>query len=467
MDVQETSFSVHLLDEKQHSGVNVPEILRKLNKKLLPACVLVLFFANIDRGNLAFVANPLCSDLKLTHTEYGAGAGVFFFGFVVSRIPSNAAMRFFGAPFWLATIMFVWGTFAAALAFIHTVHQFYVLRFFLGVAEGGAFPGVWFYLTGFFPDAYLTFPYAIISLALPLASVVSGPVAAVFLQMDGWSGMRSWRSLFFCEGLVPACFAPVFFFTMPKNISSSTFLSTQAKNWLKNQMHEDPFAKENGFIPEMKQIFRSRPFWILSLGGMLRAAFASVLYFWMALMIESSHSESPASKTNTCAASHSTSTQAMVFTAIVFGIAAIVTLIVGFLTDRIRNRSPWAAWIATAGGLAFMLWPWTQNSGRWMGLTLLTVAVCAVNATHPFEVGLLVSGFDAHSKAMALSLFATTTAMGGLLGPIINGVCIDAFEGYSIACVVTGLFGVVGGLTYFMVDDPLALQNNKSKTLNA
>ena len=129
------------VESSQVEDVEIGRLMRKLHRRVLPICLLILLFANIDRGNLGFVANQLCRDLNITHTQYGTGASAFFFGFLFSRIPSNVAMRYFGAPLWLMTIMFVWGLTAAALSFITGPIEFYVLRFLMGIAEGGAFPG--------------------------------------------------------------------------------------------------------------------------------------------------------------------------------------------------------------------------------------------------------------------------------------------------------------------------------------
>lgn len=430
-------------------------LVRKLHKYVLPLCLLILFLGNIDRGNLGFAANQLCRDLDLTHTQYGTGASAFFVGYLLSRIPSNLALRYFGAPLWLMVLMFSWGVAAAGLAFIHGVTEFYLLRLLLGIAEGGAFPGVWYYLTGFFPDEYLSFPYTIIAAAAPIATAVSGPIAAIFFSLDGKMFVRAWRALFFFEGLVPAVLAPVMFFFIPKSINRAHFLTADERLWLQQRMKIEHADSEPRFFEELKVIFRSMPFWIINIFGIVHLALFAVITYWTTLMIEETYTVADNEDDETCASSKSTSMASIIMTAFVFILSSISTLALGVFTKKGSNRSWISGWITALCGLALASWALTDYLDDDMGLISLTIAACAMNAPTGLIVGLMVSHFDSNTKSTALSVYSTIVTLGALIGPIMTGAIVDYYGNYNVASVVLGAFGIAGGILLSTVKDPL------------
>jgi len=442
--------------------VDVQALRRKLHWRVLPMCLLILLFANIDRGNLGFVANQMCRELELTQTQYGTGASAFFVGFLFSRIPSNVAMRYFGAPVWLMTIMFAWGVTAAALSLITGVYEFYILRFLLGVAEGGAFPGVWYYLTGFFPDEHLTFPYTITAAAAPIATALSGPIAAAFFAMDGTFGIKAWRGLMFFEGFLPAVAAPVMFYFIPKSIVKSRFLSGDERLWLERRMKLEMPEIEPRFSEELKILFRSVPFWIINIFGIVHLALFAVITYWTTLMIEEAYTSEDNEEDETCASSKSTGLASIVMTAFVFILSSVSTLALGYITQKGSNRSAISGWITSLCGLALASWALTDYLDDDTGLISLTIAACAMNAPLGLIVGLLVSHFDSHTKSTALSVYATIVTLGALIGPIGIGAIVDHYGDYNVASVVLGSFGIAAGMLLLVVRDPLMKANNPS-----
>ncbi len=155
----------------------------------------------LDRNNIAFAALRMNTDVGLTATEFGVGAGVLFLGYCFFEIPSNLALYRFGARLWLSRIMITWGFISAATIFVVGPYSFYALRLLLGAAEAGFFPGVAFYLATWFPKEYRTRMVAWFMVAVPVSSVIGGPVSGLLLEMDGMWGLAGWKWLFLLEGL--------------------------------------------------------------------------------------------------------------------------------------------------------------------------------------------------------------------------------------------------------------------------
>jgi MFS family permease len=167
----------------------------------MPLLIAAYVLNYLDRNNLGFAALKMNAELGLTATQFGRAAGILFLGYCFFEVPSNIALYRVGPRIWLARIMITWGLISAATIFVTGPLSLYVLRFFLGVAEAGFFPGVAFYLGTWFPSAYRTRMIAWFMVAVPISSVVAGPTSGELLRMDGIWGLAGWKWLFLLEGL--------------------------------------------------------------------------------------------------------------------------------------------------------------------------------------------------------------------------------------------------------------------------
>src|SRR5258705_5859048 len=179
----------------------------------------------MDRNNLGFAALPVNRDTGLTATQFGFGAGVLFFGYSFFEIPSNMALYRFGARRWIARIMITWGLVSAATAFVRGPESWYALRFLLGVAEAGFFPGITFYLATWFPAEYRARMLAWFLVAIPASTVIGGPVSGLLLQMDGFGGLAGWKWLFIIEGIPAVLLGIAAFWVLPDGPQDATFLT--------------------------------------------------------------------------------------------------------------------------------------------------------------------------------------------------------------------------------------------------
>jgi len=179
-------------------------LLTKAAWRLIPLLGLAYFFNYLDRTSVGYAALQMSTQLGLTAAQFGLGAGIMFVGYCLCEVPSNLAMYRYGARVWLARIMISWGLVATAMALVTGPLSFYVLRFLLGVAEAGFFPGVIFFLSIWFPAQFRTRVLAWFTVATPISFLIGGPLSTSLLQMHGVLGMEGWQWMFIIEGL-PAC----------------------------------------------------------------------------------------------------------------------------------------------------------------------------------------------------------------------------------------------------------------------
>ena len=176
-------------------------LFSKIGWRLLPVLILAYIFNYLDRNNIGFAALTMNREIGLTATEFGRGAGMLFVGYCFLEVPSNMILYKVGARKWLARIMITWGLVSAATIFVTGAWSFYLLRFLLGAAEAGFFPGVAFYLGTWFPSEYRTRMIAWFMVAIPVSSVIGGPISGWLLGMDGVAGIAGWQWMFIIEGL--------------------------------------------------------------------------------------------------------------------------------------------------------------------------------------------------------------------------------------------------------------------------
>src|SRR6185503_2866234 len=177
------------------------QALRKVTLRLIPFLILCYVVAFLDRVNVGFAGLQMNQELGLTATQFGFGSATFFLGYCLFEVPSNMILARVGARRWIARIMVTWGVIAMGMAFVTTPFQFYAMRFLLGAAEAGFFPGVLYYVTLWFPEAHRARAITRFYFAVPLGAAAMGAVAGSLLGLDGLAGLRGWQWLFLAEGL--------------------------------------------------------------------------------------------------------------------------------------------------------------------------------------------------------------------------------------------------------------------------
>lgn len=215
------------------------QIMRKLFLRLVPLLTLLYIISYIDRVNVSFAALTMNKQIGLSAYAYGLGAGIFFIGYCAFEIPSNLMLVRVGARRWIARILFTWGLCACAMAWVQGPKSFLTMRFILGVAEAGFFPGVILYLTYWFPARYRARIISRFMLSIPISLAVGAPVSTWLLQLDGLLGLHGWQWLYILEG-VPAAVLPIAVLTLlPDNPTKASWLTEEEKDWLWQELEQD------------------------------------------------------------------------------------------------------------------------------------------------------------------------------------------------------------------------------------
>ena len=236
---------------------------RKAAVCLLPLLGIGYGLAYMDRINISFASLQMNRDLHFSASVYGFGAGLFFIGYALCEVPSNLMLLRFGAKRWLARIMFTWGLLAATTMFVRTPLEFNVLRFLLGMAEAGFYPGVIYYLTLWFPARMRARAVSRFYIALPLSSVVMGSLAGWLLGLGGKLGLSGWQWLFLVEGLPTAIFSLVILKMLPDGPAKATWLTAEEKAWLEGQLKADGEKAHLGHSAGVTQALLEPKVWMI------------------------------------------------------------------------------------------------------------------------------------------------------------------------------------------------------------
>ncbi|HEV3305320.1 MAG TPA: MFS transporter, partial [Candidatus Sulfotelmatobacter sp.] len=218
-------------------------LVRKLKIRLLPFLVVLFVLAFIDRINLGFAALTMNQELAITTQQFGFAAGIFFWGYFLFEIPSNLILHKIGARVWIARILITWGAIATLTGFVHSVHQLYVARFALGIAESGYFPGIVLYLGYWFRQREKAQAIALILIGIPLASILGGPISGFILDHARWLGLSSWRWLLILEGVPAATLAFLVPFLLPSKPGEAKFLTADEKAWIAEKLEREDRLK--------------------------------------------------------------------------------------------------------------------------------------------------------------------------------------------------------------------------------
>lgn len=226
------------------TDAEVRRVFAKIGWRVMPILTTAYVLNYLDRTNIAFAALTMREAIGLTQTQLGVGAGIFFLGYCLLEVPSNVALYRYGARVWISRIMISWGLASAAMAFAVGPNSFYAFRLLLGAAEAGFFPGVAFYLATWFPREYRTRIIAWFMVAIPISSVIGGPLSGLLLRMDGWLGLAGWQWLFIVEGL-PAVFVGLMLLTrLTDRPEDATWLTADERRIVRDQLAVEIKPKE-------------------------------------------------------------------------------------------------------------------------------------------------------------------------------------------------------------------------------
>ena len=409
--------------------------MRKVSWRLIPFIALLYFAAFIDRVNVGFAAPQMNRDLSFSPYVYGLGAGVFFLSYCLLEVPSNLVLHKVGARRWIGRIMITWSVLAGAMAFIRTPFSFYVLRFLLGAAEAGFFPGIVYYLTGWAPAAHRARLIGLFMTAIPLSTAFGGPISSFVLSLNGAFGLAGWRWLFLLEtipSLALGCATLVWLHDRPEQ---ATWLTPEEKAWLTRTL-EDERA--------------NRP---ARGGGLLRALThprvlaLSLCYFGVEIGLYGVILWLPQILQNLGVSSADTGWAI----AGPYAIAAAGMVWWCRHSDRTRERV-WHVAIPSAVGFAGLAASVYAPHSAVLSLAAITLGVVGTLAILPVFWTLPTALLDGAAAAGGIALINALGNIGGFLGPFVVGWIKDRTGSYApgllvvAGCVLmTGIVALILG----------------------
>jgi ACS family tartrate transporter-like MFS transporter len=259
--------------------------LRKVTWRLIPFLFALYVIAWLDRVNVGFAGLQMNTDLGFSSTVFGFGSGIFFLGYCLFEIPSNIILERVGARIWISRIMVTWGLISAGLMFVRTPAAFYLLRFLLGVAEAGFFPGVIYYLSLWFPKAHRARAIAAFMTAVPVTGLIGGPLSGALLELDGLHGLAGWQWLFLLEGLAAVILGTSVLFYLKDRPETTHWLIPAERDWLVGTLAAE--RKACVLKPNIHVALTDVTVWKLGIVFLLVAAGFYGYSFWTPLIIKS------------------------------------------------------------------------------------------------------------------------------------------------------------------------------------
>ena len=405
--------------------------LAKVSRRLLPFLFLLYIVCFLDRVNIGFAALQMNQELGFSPRLYGLGAGIFFLGYVSFEIPSNLILARIGARRWIARIMVTWGLIACAMMFIRGPVSLVGLRFLLGVAEAGFFPGMIYYLTLWYPEAERARAVARFMLAIPLSGVVGGPISGALLELHGALGLSGWQWLFLLEGVPAVLLGLVVYRVLPDGPEEARWLAPVERDALLRRLRDEREQRERRHGFGVREALRHATVWQLAALLLLANAFGVyVLGLWLPQIVRDVSGLDPF--------------RVGELSAIPNLVAAVAMVLVGAHSDRTGERLGHIAAAAAAGALGLAASAYLHSTLP--VIAALSLAAAGLLSTHGPIWPLPATFLTGSAAAGGIAVMTTLANLGGFLGPYAVGVLKErsgSFQGGLLLLALISLAGAV------------------------
>ncbi len=396
----------------------------KVTRRLLPFLFLCYVAAYLDRVNVGFAKLQMLNDLQFSETIYGLGAGIFFIGYFLFEVPSNIIMHKVGARIWIGRIMITWAILSAATMFVTSPTMFYVIRFLLGVAEAGFFPGIVLYLTYWFPAQRRSRMNALFMIGIPIAGVLGGPMSGwIMNSLNGTHGWSGWQWLFLLEAIPSLLLGIVTLFYLPDSIRASKWLSESEKVMLEENIARDGGDKADH---SLKSVFGNGKVWLMAAIYFCCMMGLYGVSFYLPTLVKAAGVKDPLN--------------VGLLTAIPYSCAVVAMLLNARSADRTGERR-WHFAIASALGGLGMLLSTIYGSNVVIALAALSLGTAGLLATMPVfwtYPSALLSGAAA---AAGIAMINSVGNLAGFVSPSIIGFMKDLTHSTN-----AGMYVVSGAL---------------------
>lgn len=397
-----------------------------IERRILPILIVAWFVAYLDRFNISFAALQMNTALGLSQAAFGFGAGVFFLGYSLFELPSNLILTKVGPRRWLGRIMISWGVISIALTGVRGPTGFYILRFLLGVAEAGCFPGIAFYISQWLPLQARPRALAKIGSVSQISGLLGGPIAAACFLLTGHWGLAGWQWLFIVEG-VPAILVGWYVLRFLPDPPTGT---SQLRSLAGQRLDSRPTATLLNGVYVIKQVMSAPQYWIWALIFLSFNTSGSVLRLWQPLILKQ--------------LSSATDLVISLLSSVPAITGTLAILIAGYSSSRLNERRLHVALPMVAGGVGlFFVGMTTSVAGS---LAAASCATAAVACQPPLFASVSAASSDAPTNAAGIAFVNSVAMIGAFVGPYVLGLIVDASGDYRVGCAVFAALLVLGGL---------------------
>nr|WP_279360321.1 MFS transporter [Methylobacterium indicum] len=396
--------------------------------RILPFLFVCYVISYLDRVNVGFAALTMNKDIGLTATAFGVGAGLFFFGYFIAEIPSNLIMMRVGARIWIARIMITWGLVSAATAFVTGPVQFGIARFLLGLGEAGFVPGVFLYLSLWFPSAVRARATALFLLGIPVANIVGSPISGALIQLEGF-GLKGWQWLLILEAVPAVALGIACLFVLTDRPEKAAWLSPAERDALVAKLAAEKAAIEQKHTMTLAQALRNWRVLMLACINFCAIVGSLGIGLWLPQIIKQ--------------LGLATSLVGVV-TAIPYVCGAVAMVVWGRMSDRGSDRTIYPAISLFVGAAALVASAVTPTPV--LTIAALCVAVMGINSFVATFWAVPSSFLTGRAAAGGIAMIVSIGNLGGFAGPYMIGLVRDLSGGFTAPLVAVGACLLVGAV---------------------
>jgi ACS family tartrate transporter-like MFS transporter len=417
----------------QQAGV-AERARRRVNRRLMPFIFLLYIVSYLDRVNVGSSGLQMTQELGFSDSVFGLGGGIFFVGYFLLEVPGGILAELWSARKWLARILISWGLLASLTGLIHTVGQFYTIRFFLGVAEAGFVPGVLVYLSHWYRPEDRGRAVALFFAGIPAAQVIGGPLAAVLLKIH-WLGLGGWRWLLLLEGIPALALGIATLFYLTERPQDAKWLPPDERDWLVGELEREQAAKKEhapGWIPALRALADPRV-WVLSAILFLGLNATYGVSLWLPKMVQRLSSLDASTVSLIATIPSLCSLPAM--------------LLVAWHSDKTGERVWHAAIPRLLAAAALAVCFFTTSQGLMAAsVVMLSVATIGFYSAHGGFWPLPNVFLGRAAAAASLGLINSFGNLGGFLGPYLMGLFSDRTGGFGPGLLYLAACSLASGL---------------------
>jgi ACS family tartrate transporter-like MFS transporter len=416
------------LTQNRQGEVNESAVHAKLIRRIVPFLFVCYVISYLDRVNVGFAALTMNKDIGLTPTAFGIGAGLFFFGYFIAEIPSNLIMMKVGARIWIARIMITWGIVSALTALVTSPVQFGIARFLLGIGEAGFVPGVFLYISMWFPAAVRARATSLFLLGIPVANIVGSPISGALISVEGF-GLKGWQWLLILEALPAVVLGVMCLFVLTDHPERARWLTGAERDWLVAKLAAEKAAIEKKHKYTLAQALRNWRVLTLAFINFCSIIGSLGVGLWLPQIIKQL----------------GLSTTAVGFVAALPYLCGAVAMVVwGRMSDRGSDRTIYPAVSLFVGASALLAS--TVASSPATTIAALCLAVAGINSFVATFWAVPAGFLTGRAAAGGIAMIVSIGNLGGFVGPFMIGQIKDLTQSFTVPLIAVACFLLTGSV---------------------